>query len=136
MHSIGESLTYHHSAILVKNMQEAVENYAALFGAGAVSQVYSISSQLVNVCFVSTGNNTNIELVQPFAGNNAFDAYFKRGIHYYHIAYKAQNFDEATEQLVTAGYRLLNTFFSEAFNNKRCAFLLTPQGHLTEIIEA
>lgn len=136
MHTIGQSLIYHHTAILVKNMQEAANSYTSIFGAEAVSQVYSISSQKVHVCFVHTGNGAHIELVQPFNDSNAFDTYFKRGIHYYHIAYKTQDFDRAAEQLEAAGYRLLNIFVSEAFNNKRCAFLLNPQGHLTEIIEA
>ena len=136
MHTISAGLIYHHTAILVKDMQAAADTYSAIFGSASVSQVYAISSQQVSVCFINTGNGAYIELVEPFKESNAFDAYFKRGIHYYHVAYKTNNFEQAIEKLAGAGYKLLTMFNSEAFNNKRCAFLVSGLTHLTEIIEA
>ncbi|HWB28499.1 MAG TPA: VOC family protein [Chitinophagaceae bacterium] len=135
MHTISPGLTYHHTAILVKDIQAGITAYKEVFGEAAISPVFPISSQQVYVCFVNTGSGAHLELVQPFLESNAFDAYFKRNIQYYHIAYTTPAFDSTIQQLTSGNYKLINTFNSEAFNNRRCAFLVSGLAHLIEIIE-
>lgn len=132
---IKQELVFHHSGLLVKNIYKSIENYSQIFGQDAISQIYEISSQKVWVCFVKLNNDVYIELVQPFDDNDDFNQYFKRNISYYHNAYMSDNFDSFLGSLTEKGLRVINVFNSEAFDNKRCAFLLTKEFHLFELIE-
>jgi hypothetical protein len=59
----------------------------------------------------------------------------KKGISFYHLAFIVLNFDERLELLQNQNFRLISVFNSEAFENRRCAFLYSPEMHLIEIIE-
>jgi methylmalonyl-CoA/ethylmalonyl-CoA epimerase len=93
-----------------------------------------VSSQHVLVCFVDMDSTVTIELVEPTEKGVAQDL-LKRRVAYYHLGYLVQDFDGALESLVALSYVHLQTFESEAFEGRRCAFLMSPVLQLIEIIE-
>ncbi|AWI25670.1 VOC family protein [Flavobacterium pallidum] len=131
----AKNLKFHHTGLLVKDMDAAVIYYGKIFGKDAISGIFDIKTQSVKVCFIENGSGSFLELVQPAEGNNKFDALFKRGIQYYHIAFTTNKFDMELQSLTNDGFRLIEIFNSEAFNGKRCAFLYSGQMHLFELIE-
>jgi hypothetical protein len=51
------------------------------------------------------------------------------------LGYLAPDFDAAMEELAALNYIPMAPFQSEAFEGRRCAFLMSPALHLIEIIE-
>lgn len=129
-------LTLHHTGILVKDMDEAIESYRGIFSADTVSEKMFISSQQVNVCFIKIQDEIYLELVQPTSDESPVNRIFNKGNTYYHIGYFTKTFDREIKLLEEKNYKLLSTFNSEAFNNHRCAFLMSPVLHLVELIES
>jgi len=128
-------LNLHHIGILVNNMDDAIESYRLLFGELSVSEKIIIDSQAVNVCFVNTGNNIFLELIEAIDNNSLVSKMLKKGITYYHLAYLTKDFETDLKRLIGLYYKPYEVFYSEAFKQKRCQFLFSPVGHLIEIIE-
>ncbi len=66
---------------------------------------------------------------------NAVGAFLNRNSPYYHVAFTASEFNEDAKHLENCGLKRLETFKSEAFEMKRCAFFIGPDHHIIEIIE-
>ena len=133
--NIEKNIIFHHTGIIVSCIDDAINNYSALFGTEKVSEVYLINNQKVKVCFVEVGNKCHIELVAPLADNLSLNKLVKKGISYYHTAYKVNSIEHIINTLDPMGYKFLKSFESEAFNMKRCVFAYSPDLHLFEFIE-
>ena len=133
--AIHANLTFHHTGVLVSDINEAIKNYTTLLGENAVSEIQDIDNQNILVCFVALTPNVYIELIQPKTGNTNFDKFFKKGINFYHIGFLCQNFDAVCGLLQDIDFKLINTFTSSAFGNKRCSFFMSNELHIIEIIE-
>lgn len=128
-------LKYHHTGLLVKNIKDSLAHYSAIFGEDSISDIYTVTSQKVNVCFVKNGTDSFIELVEPIGEKSPVNLMLKKNISYYHIAYKVENINDSIDHLENLNYKSLGIFNSEAFNDNKCVFLFTPDGHLIELIE-
>ena len=95
-----------------------------------------ISSQGVYVCFVKNGTDTFLELVEPINEKSIIFKMQKKGITYYHVGYITDNILDEVKSLEANNYKAFDYFHSEAFNDKRCVFLISPDGHLMELIES
>ena len=127
-----QKLALHHIGVLVNGIAEASAAYRSL--GARISEPVVIASQNVRVCFVSMGSSVALELVEPAQTGVSRDL-LKRGITYYHLGYMVSDFDAVLQNLVDSGYVHLHTFSSEAFEGRRCAFLMSPVLHLMELIE-
>jgi methylmalonyl-CoA/ethylmalonyl-CoA epimerase len=127
-----QKLTLHHIGIMVNNIEAAAAAYRELNA--RISEPVAIASQGVRVCFVDMDSSVAIELIEPTEAGVNQDL-LKRGITYYHLGYLVPRFDSALENLAELNYVHLQTFHSEAFEGRRCAFLMSPVLHLIEIIE-
>jgi methylmalonyl-CoA/ethylmalonyl-CoA epimerase len=125
----------HHIGNLVDDIDIALETYKLLFGEDSVSKKTLVTTQGVYVCFINIGKQINIELIQPVDENSSVYRLRKKGISYYHLAYMTEDFDRTSEFLLSNDFRALDVFYSEAFDNKRCQFMYTPEGSLIELIE-
>ena len=125
-------LTLHHVGVLARDFENARNAYLQL--GATVSEPVTISSQGVRVCFVDMHGMVAIELVEAI-GNSVMRDLLKRGITYYHLGYMVPDFDAAVGTLEAMDYVRLEVFRSEAFEGRRCAFLMSPVLHLIEIIE-
>lgn len=133
--STAQGLKFHHVGCLTENMEESLAFYRDQMGFARISKVYDITAQQVKVCFVEVANGSFIEFVEPAATNAGLRKILKSNNPYYHTGFLTNNFDAVIESLENGGSRLVNTFHSEAFGNRRCAFLYSPAMQLIEIIE-
>lgn len=128
-------LQFHHVGLLVDDIENSVEHYSNLFGGANVSDITTIASQKVKVCFVKIGGESYIELVQPVNEESVVYKLLKKRVSYYHIAYMVTDITAAVTRLEEMNYKPLEYFNSEAFGGKRCIFLFSPDAHLIELIE-
>ena len=124
----------HHVGCLTQNIHESIVVYASM-GFGKVSEIFNINAQNVKVCFIEIRENFFLELVEFDEDNHSFSKIFKSKNPYYHIGYLVENIVSTIQQLENEGFRVINQFNSEAFNGKLCAFLLSPEMHLVELME-
>ena len=129
-------LELHHTGCAVTSIDESVEFYKKVFGEDKISPKILVQSQGVFVCFVEIAPYRFLELIEPADEHSFINKLLKKNIQYYHIGYWAGNdFDKTIEELNTLNCKLINIFHSEAFNNRRCAFLYAPDSCLIELIE-
>ncbi len=130
----------HHIGCLVENIETGIQNYQLLHENVSVSKIYNIDSQKVKVCFVQVDeseNSTLIELVQPMDETSSlYKMMNKKGHNFYHLGFMVEDIEAKLEVLSAKGFRMINTFKSEAFDMRKCAFLFSPDMHLIELIEA
>jgi methylmalonyl-CoA/ethylmalonyl-CoA epimerase len=128
-------LEFHHIGNLVENIDEALQSYALMFGKNKVSEKFYISTQGVYVCFVEIAPERYLELIQPSDENSVVAKLAKKNIKYYHVGYWVKDIEGVIQHLTENNFKHLSTFVSEAFENRKCAFLFTPDGSLIELIE-
>ena len=128
-------LEFHHIGCLTEDIELSKKTYQTGLGLAECSATFSIASQKVKVCFIKNGGNNYIELVEPMEGNKALKKMLANKTVFYHLGYLTTSFDETVNQMLANGFYLINKFNSEAFSNKLCAFLYSPEMHLIEIIQ-
>lgn len=128
-------LKYHHTGLLVENIDEALAHYVKVFGAENISETYFVHSQGVRVCFIKNGEESHIELVEPVGEESVVYNLLKKRMSYYHLGYKVKDIHAAIDSLEVLNYKAMELFRSEAFGGKLCVFLYTPDAHLIELIE-
>lgn len=133
--TVFDNFKFHHIGLVVRDMNEAISHYALLFGRDNISEIFVLESQKVMECFVKNGTDSYIGLVSPVGTDSIVNNLIKKGISYYHIAYKVKNINDSIKILENINYKTLETFNSEAFGGKSCVFLYTPDAHLIELIE-
>jgi methylmalonyl-CoA/ethylmalonyl-CoA epimerase len=133
---LPQSFRLHHIGCLTENIEESLKNYVDILALKKASEIITISSQQVRICFLETAPDIYIELVEPIGENATLRKIIKSRNPYYHIGYLVNDISAAIEQLLEQGYYLVNRFASEAFNNRECAFLYTREMHLIELIES
>ncbi len=130
-----KSLRLHHIGIIVNSIDEAVQQYALLHPNAACSPKYYVRSQGVTVLFFQASEALCFEFIEETDTHTAVTTFKKRGFHFYHLGYKTSTFDESIQALEHAGYRVFDEIISEAYQNKRVRFVLSPESHWLEIIE-
>ena len=129
-------MKFHHFGCLVSNIESAKVAYLNMMENSIASEVYDISSQNVKVCFINLPNsNSFIELVEPTDKVSTLNRLLNKGTNFYHMGFYVNDIEKKIEELQKTSYKLVNLFNSEAFNNKKCAFLYSPLLHLIELIE-
>jgi hypothetical protein len=128
-------LTLHHIGTLVDNIDDSLKIYQPLFGKNKILDKMFIASQGVFVCFIEVAPQVYLELIEPADEHSIVSHMKKKGITYYHLAYQVDNFEETVRLLSEINFKHITTFHSEAFNNTRCSFFMSPEMHLIEILE-
>ena len=128
-------LTLHHIGNRVEDIDAALATFKLIYGNDCAGEKIFVSSQGVHVCFVNIGKEVMMELIQPVDEASVVSKMRKKGITYYHVAYTTTTFESTSDYLVSCDFKIVNLFYSEAFNNKRCQFMYSPEGSLIELIE-
>jgi len=129
-------LKFHHTGCLVENISNTIQEYRKLLGENLeISDIYNIEDQKVSVCFLKLNEGVFLELIEPKEDNIRLKKMLKRGETFYHIAFMVNEIDNVIADLVNNNYKVVSYFKSEAFGNKKCAFLYSSDTHLIEIIE-
>ncbi len=129
-------LSLHHVGCAVSSIEGGLKPYRDALGFSRISDVITVASQNVRVCFVETAPGVFMELVEPTADDSPVAGFLKRRQYFYHVCYSTLDVTVTVEQLESKGFRRLSVFESEAFNGTPCAFLLSPEMALVELCTA
>jgi methylmalonyl-CoA/ethylmalonyl-CoA epimerase len=130
-----DNFSLHHIGCLTKSIDESLIYYTKILPLKRSGEIITIQSQGVKVCFLSMNDSTFLELVEPSESNKTLNNLLKKGISFYHLGYLSENVEDAADFLVSKEFKLVTSFYSEAFQNKKCIFLLSPEFHLIELIQ-
>ena len=132
-------ITLHHYGFLTNDTAAWLAENELLFGKPLkVFDTVHISSQKVKITFVQQAENSVfLELIEPSDDNLHLKKMINKGITIYHAGYTVsfEYFDETVKSFEDKGAHSLPVFNSEAFENKRCVFLVTRNLGMIEIIE-
>lgn len=127
----------HHIGYIVNTIEEGILHYKALQQPNTeISKIYEIPDQKVRVCFIPIKTGVFLELVEPLEGNNSLKKLKKKGVGFYHLGFFVDNIQQKILEFEQQNYRQISLFASAAFEGRLCAFLLSPDFQLVELIEA
>lgn len=129
-------LNLHHVGCAVTSIEDGLKPYRDALGFSRISEIITVASQNVRVCFVETAPGVCMELVEPTAEDSPVSGFLKRRQYFYHVCYSTPNVAATVEHLESQSFRRLSIFDSEAFNGTPCAFLLSPELALVELCTA
>ncbi|MBI1311391.1 hypothetical protein GC176_08800 [bacterium] len=129
-------LRLHHVGCAVASIETGLKPYRDALGFSRISEIITVASQNVRVCFVETAPGVFMELVEPISEDAPVSGFLKRRQYFYHVCYSTPDVVATVEHLETKGFRRLSIFDSEAFNGTPCAFLLSPELALVELCTA
>ncbi|MES2850902.1 MAG: VOC family protein [Bacteroidota bacterium] len=132
-------LILHHYGFLTADTAAWLEENELLLGKPfKVFDTVHVSSQKVKITFVQQAENTVLtELIEPLDDNLHLTKMISKGITIYHTGYivTKEDFDKVVNSFEEKGAHSLPIFNSEAFEKKRCVFLITRSLGMIEIIE-
>ncbi len=134
-----DKLTLHHYGFLTGNTAAWLEENEWLLGKPyQVFETVRVSSQKVNITFVQQSVGSVLtELIEPWEENTKLQKMIDKGITVYHTGYLAAagEFDTMLSSFEEKGMHALAPFASEAFEGRRCVFIITGNIGMIEIIE-
>jgi methylmalonyl-CoA/ethylmalonyl-CoA epimerase len=100
-----------HVAVVVRDIDEALPRYRALFGLTASDGVQTITAQAVRLCFLPTGPHpaARIELIEPTDGESGVARFLaSRGEGLHHVCFGATDLTAELARLELAGAELID----------------------------
>lgn len=111
-----------HIGIAVKNLEEANELYAKLFGKPSY-KTEVVESENVKTSFFKVGNN-KIELLEATEEDSIIAKFIeKKGEGMHHIAFEVENINEEIKRLKSEGFVVLSDVPKQGADNKLVVFL-------------
>jgi methylmalonyl-CoA/ethylmalonyl-CoA epimerase len=111
-----------HIGIAVKNLEEANELYAKLFGRPSY-KTEVVESESVKTSFFKVGNN-KIELLEATQTDSPIAKFIeKKGEGMHHIAFEVENINEEIKRLKNEGFVVLSDVPKQGADNKLVVFL-------------
>jgi len=129
-------LKLHHIGCAVESIESSLQTYKKLFGFGEISEIYTLEDIGIRAGFVELGRGIYLELIEPIRQDSPVKSYLKKGITYYHLGYKVKNVDKVIEELLENNFKFVVSLYSPAFENRKCAFLYTPELQMIELIDS
>lgn len=125
-----------HIGIAVKDLDEANEVYAKLFGKPSY-KTEVVESESVKTSFFKVGNQ-KIELMEGIHEESIITKYIeKKGEGVHHIAFEVENINQEIERLKQEGFVVLSDTPKQGADNKLVVFLhpKSAQGVLIELCQ-
>jgi methylmalonyl-CoA/ethylmalonyl-CoA epimerase len=117
-----------HIGIAVKDLDEANEVYAKLFGKPSY-KTEVVESESVKTSFFKVGNQ-KIELLEGLHEESIITKYIdKRGEGFHHIAFEVDNINQEIERLKQEGFVVLSDTPKQGADNKLVVFLHPKSAH-------
>jgi methylmalonyl-CoA epimerase len=125
-----------HVGVAVKNLEEAISVYRDTLGFKLLG-VHVLKERKVKVAFLSTGGETQIELLEPLGNDSPVAKFLEgRGEGIHHIAVKVDNIEKALEDFKRKGVRLVDEVPRIGVEGKKIAFVhpKSTKGVLLELV--
>jgi methylmalonyl-CoA/ethylmalonyl-CoA epimerase len=125
-----------HIGIVVKRMDEGVEQWTSIFGYSPLTKIVTNTRQKVNVLFLHKKNSCLIKLIEPTDDRSPVYSFARQGGGLHHLCFKCGNMSETIERFKMMGLHVLSDPQpGEAFENEKIAFIYAKQGLNIELIE-
>jgi len=125
-----------HVGVAVKNLDDAIKVYCDILGFKLLG-VHVLTERKVKVAFLSTGGETQIELLEPLGSDSPVAKFLEsRGEGIHHVAVKVDNIEKALEELKGKGVVLVDEKPRIGAEEKKIAFVhpKSTKGVLLELV--
>lgn len=127
-----------HVGVAVKDLDEALKVYCNVLGF-KLEGIHVMSERKVKVAFLSSGGQTNIELLEPLDSESPIAKFLSNhgeGVH--HVAMKVSNIDAALEGFKQEGIILIDEKPKLGAEGRKIAFVhpKSTKGVLLELCQA
>tara|TARA_Y100000589_G_scaffold144355_1_gene137861 strand:- start:128 stop:538 length:411 start_codon:yes stop_codon:yes gene_type:complete len=111
-----------HIGIAVEDLEQSIKIYSDLFGK-IPDDLCVLESEKVKIAFFDVGSSS-VELLQATSEDSPIAKYIaKKGPGIHHICYRVENLEYSMKDLVSKGYRCIDSIpRSGAHNTKVCFF--------------
>ncbi len=125
-----------HVGVAVKNLDDAISVYRDILGFKLLG-IHVLTERKVKVAFLSTGGETQIELLEPLGSDSPVAKFLEsRGEGIHHIAVKVDNIEKTLEELKKKGVMLIDEKPRAGAEGKKIAFIhpKSTKGVLLELV--
>lgn len=126
-----------HVGVAVKSLDEAVKVYRDVLGF-KLEGVHVLKERKVKVAFFSTGNDAQIELLEPLGSDSPMAKFLEvRGEGIHHIAVRVDDIEAVLTQLRQKGVILVDEKPRDGAEGKKVAFVnpKSTKGVLLELVQ-
>jgi methylmalonyl-CoA epimerase len=126
-----------HVGVVVKSLDDAIRVYRDMLGF-KLEEVHTLTERKVKVAFISTGGQTDIELVEPLDCESPIAKFLEtRGEGIHHFAVEVKNIEDALAELKRKNVTLIDETPKAGAEGKRIAFVhpKSTKGVLMELVE-
>jgi len=126
-----------HVGVAVKNLDEAIALYRDVLGF-KLENVDVLAERKVRVAFLSTGGETNIELLEPIGGDSPVARFLEsRGEGIQHVAVRVNDIDAVLAEFKRKGVVLIDDKPRAGAEGAKIAFVhpKSTKGVLLELVE-
>jgi len=124
-----------HIGIVVRSLEEGVEQWTSLFGYRKRTEIVLNTRQKVRVVFLSKDNSLTVKLIEPAAPDSPISAFARKGGGLHHLCFRCEDLAVSIPLLKDKGALLLvPPEPGEAFANKNIAFLMARNNLNVELI--
>jgi methylmalonyl-CoA/ethylmalonyl-CoA epimerase len=126
-----------HIGIVVKRLEEGIDQWTSLFGYKVVSDLVTNTRQKVRVVFLDKINSCMIKLIEPIDESSPVHKFALKGGGLHHLCFRCRDLSATIEQFKREGCRILvSPQPGEAFGNENIAFIYAKEGLNIELIGA
>jgi methylmalonyl-CoA/ethylmalonyl-CoA epimerase len=125
-----------HVGIAVKNLDEAIHVYRDLLGFKLMG-VHVLAERKIKIALISTGGETQIELVQPLDAESTVAKFLEtRGEGIHHFAIRVEDIEAALADMKKKGVALIDETPRIGAEGKKVAFVhpKSTKGVLLELV--
>ena len=125
-----------HVGIAVKNLEEAIHVYRDLLGFKLMG-VHVLAERKIKIALISTGGETQIELVQPLDAESTVAKFLEtRGEGIHHFAIRVEDIEAALADMKENGVTLIDETPRIGAEGKKVAFVhpKSTKGVLLELV--
>jgi len=126
-----------HVGVAVKNLDDAIHVYRDILGF-ELKGVHVLAERKVKVAFISTGGETQIELLEPLDSSSTIAKFLEtRGEGIHHFAVEVDNINTVLADMKKSGVALIDDQPKTGAEGKRIAFVhpKSTKGVLLELVE-
>jgi methylmalonyl-CoA/ethylmalonyl-CoA epimerase len=125
-----------HIGIVVRSLEEALEQWRDLFGYHKNSDIVVNTRQKVRVVFVAKRESLTVKLVEPLEPGSPVFAFARKGGGLHHLCFRCDSLKVQIPDLETKGVKfMVPPEPGEAFKNNDIAFFLTKNNLNIELID-
>lgn len=125
-----------HIGIVVRNLEQAIEEWESLFGYVKNSDIVTNTRQKVRVVFLKKIGSITVKLIDPTEPESPVWVFCRKGGGLHHLCFRCDDLKVDVRALQAKGARLIvPPQPGEAFCNNDIAFLFAPNNLNVELID-